>query len=104
VAVQVNTPDDPVKVSNARGTVVLLTTSVPGRCCKSYQYRKNGNGFLDKQGFFRAGRAVEGMDVVDAGMQGTEAVSVCRPQLTDPASVPTRLLGSPTFQGKFLCH
>jgi peptidyl-prolyl cis-trans isomerase A (cyclophilin A) len=64
-------PDDSVRQSNARGTIVF-TNSGPNT--RSHQMFVNlaDNARLDKQGFAPFGRVVEGMAVVDSLYNGYE--------------------------------
>ena len=58
-------PDEPVKETNARGTIVFATSGPDSR---SHQLFINlvDNGRLDAMGFAPFGRVVEGMAVVDS--------------------------------------
>jgi peptidyl-prolyl cis-trans isomerase A (cyclophilin A) len=59
-------PDDPVKVSNDRGTVVFATAGPNSRTTQIFfNTRTEGNAFLDKQGFSPFGQVIEGMDILD---------------------------------------
>ena len=66
-----NLPDDSVRQTNARGTIVF-TNSGPNT--RSHQMFVNlaDNARLDKQGFSPFGRVVEGMAVVDSLYSGYE--------------------------------
>ena len=59
--------DDPVHKTNARGTITYATAGPNTRTTQLFvNTRRNGNAFLDKQGFAPFAEIVEGMEFIDA--------------------------------------
>lgn len=59
-------PDDPVRSSNARGTISFAATSEPNSRSTQLFVNYGNNARLDGLGFAPVGTVVRGMDVVDA--------------------------------------
>jgi len=62
-------PDDPVRESNARGTVTFATAGPNTRTTQVF-INFNNNSMLNGQGFAPFGKVISGMDVVDALYRG----------------------------------
>jgi peptidyl-prolyl cis-trans isomerase A (cyclophilin A) len=62
----VTIPDDPVKTSNARGTVAFAATGQPNSRTTHLFINLGDNGNLDGMGFAPIGRVTSGMPVVDS--------------------------------------
>jgi peptidyl-prolyl cis-trans isomerase A (cyclophilin A) len=61
----VTIPDDPVKTSNARGTVAFAATGQPNSRTTHLFISLGDNARLDAMGFAPIGRVTSGMDAVD---------------------------------------
>jgi peptidyl-prolyl cis-trans isomerase A (cyclophilin A) len=61
---RLNLPDDPVKLSNRRGTITFATAGPNTRTTQVFINLAN-NQMLDEQGFAAFGRVIDGMTVVD---------------------------------------
>lgn len=66
---EANITDDPVKVSNERGTVSFATAGPDTRTTQLFINYRN-NSFLDGQGFSPFAKVSKGMDVVDSLYNG----------------------------------
>ena len=64
-----NIKDDPVRESNARGTVTFATAGPNTRTTQVF-INFNNNAMLNSQGFAPFGKVISGMDVVDSLYKG----------------------------------
>ncbi|EJK72259.1 hypothetical protein THAOC_06221, partial [Thalassiosira oceanica] len=62
--------DEPVAVSNSRGTISFTSYGRPGSRTTQLFINLKRNSFLDEQGFSPIGQVVEGMDVVERFYSG----------------------------------
>lgn len=62
-------PDDPVRESNAPGTITFATSGPDSRTTQVF-INYGDNRQLDRMGFAPFGRVIEGMDVVEAIYSG----------------------------------
>lgn len=62
--------DDPVKMSNERGTVTFAMAGKGTRTSQIFFNTGQKNEFLDKEGFAPFGKVISGMDVVDRIFNG----------------------------------
>jgi cyclophilin family peptidyl-prolyl cis-trans isomerase len=63
-------PDDPVKLSNTRGTIAFAATSAPNSRTTHMFINLGDDARLDAMGFAAIGRVVSGMNAVDAIYSG----------------------------------
>jgi len=84
-----NLPDDPVKQSNATGTVVYATSGPNTRSTQLFINLRN-NAALDQQGFAPFGKVVTGMDVVEILYSAYGELSVMGGQGPDPSKIETQ--------------
>ena len=63
-------PDEPVKVSNERGTLTFANTGEPNTRAHQVFINLGNNARLDSLGFMPIGRVVQGMAVVDSIYSG----------------------------------
>jgi peptidyl-prolyl cis-trans isomerase A (cyclophilin A) len=66
----VTIPDDPVKLSNTRGTIAFAASSAPNSRTTHMFINLGNDSRLDAMGFAALGRVVSGMNAVDAIYSG----------------------------------
>jgi peptidyl-prolyl cis-trans isomerase A (cyclophilin A) len=94
-----NLLDDPVKQTNARGTVVYATAGPNTRATQLFINLRDNAASLDRQGFAPFGKVVEGMDVVDSLYSSYGEMAAMGGQGPDPGQIETQ--GNEYLESKF---